>query len=373
MNKILFFFYFVFLIAEAGLSGQELSLGPEDFRFEQRGENGFHLFIRKKSGVSSVLLTESTRDPRMMADNFAYRAPEWNPVNGDEIRILNGVPIPRENGIFSLIASSTEQYPELGEAFHIFVPWIVTYGFEDTRHGEVLMTNGTYINVRTFSLPYADYRGRFADNPFVLQGVQRPDDESEEEQEEQFEEAEAAFIEIARQTSGDFIYAAGPSDFIGIIESLIKREEGKSLDIVICMDTTGSMGKYIDAVRKMLVPMIRRALSGFSNWRIGMVLYRDYPPDAYVTKIVPFTRDFGYFQRYLNTIVTWGGGDVPEAVYEALYDGAEKFPWAAESRLLILAGDAAPHPEPKGDITREMTFQKIAGNDLKLSAVLLPQ
>jgi hypothetical protein len=119
--------------------------------------------------------------------------------------------------------------------------------------------------------------------------------------------------------------------------------------------------------------MIRKSLSGFSEWRIGMVLYRDYPPDAYVTKIIPFTKDFGYFQRYLNTIVTWGGGDVPEAVYEALYDGADKFPWAAESRLLILAGDAPPHPEPKGAITREMAFEKIAGNDLNLSAILLPQ
>ena len=373
MTKRLFFFCCVFLLAETAISGQELSLVPEDFRFEQRGENGFHLFIRKKSGVSSVLLTESTRDPRMMADNFAYRAPEWNPVNGDEIRILDGVPISRESRIYSLIASATEQHPELGEAFHIFVPWVVSYGFEYTRHGEVLMTNGTYINVRTFSLPYADYRGRFADNPFVLQGVQRLDDESEEEQEEQFEEAEGAFIEIAKQTSGDFIYASDPPDFIGIIENLIKKEESKSIDIVICLDTTGSMGKYIDAVRKMLVPMIRKALSGFSDWRIGMVLYRDYPPDAYITKIIPFTRDFGYFQRYLNTIVTWGGGDIPEAVYEALYDGADKFPWAAESRLLILAGDAAPHPEPKGEITREMAFQKITANDLKLSAVLLPQ
>jgi len=373
MNKKWLFFYCVFLLAQAVLSGQDLSLAPEDFRFEQRGENGFHLFIRKKSGVSSVLLTESTRDPRMMADNFAYRAPEWNPVNGDEIRILDGIPIPRESRIYSLIASATEQYPELGEAFHIFVPWVVTYGFEDTRHGEVLMTNGAYINVRTFSLPYADYRGRFADNPFVLLGVQRPEDESEEEQEEQIEEAEGAFIEIARQASGDFIHASDPANFIDIIEDLIKNEEGKSIDIVICLDTTGSMGKYIDGVRKKLVPMMRKAMSGFSDWRIGMVLYRDYPPDAYVTKIIPFTKDFGYFQRYLNTIVTWGGGDVPEAVYEALYDGADKFPWAAESRLLILAGDAAPHPEPKGEITREMALQKIAGNDLKLSAILLPQ
>jgi hypothetical protein len=370
MKKSIFLFCCIFFLAGLRLSGQELSLGPEDFRFEQRGDNGFHLFIRKKGAVSSVLLTESTRDPAMRADNFAYRAPEWNPINGDEIRLLNGVPIPRESRIYSLIASATEQHPELGEAFHIFVPWVVNYGYEDGRHGEVLMTNGTYINVRTFSFPYADYRGSFADNPFVLQGVQRP---AEELAEEQMEEAEKAFVEIAGKANGDFIYASDPQDLIDIIENLLKREEDKNIDIVICLDTTGSMGRYIDSLRRMLIPMMRKTLSAAADWRIGMVLYRDYPPDAYITKIIPFTNDFSFFQRNLNAIVTWGGGDVPEAVYEALYDGADKFPWAAESRLLILAGDAAPHPVPKGEISQETALQKIAGKGLKLSAILLPR
>jgi hypothetical protein len=366
MKRSVFFFFCVFSLAR--LSGQDLSLVPEDFRFEQRADSGFHLFIRKKAAISSVLLTESTRDPSMNADNFAYRALEWNPVNGNEIRLLNGVPIPRESRVFSLIASATEPHPELGEAFHIFVPWVVYYGYEDGRHGEVLMTNGTYINVRTFSFPYADYRGSFADNPFVLQGVQRP---AEEPAVEQIEEVEEAYVEIARKANGDFIYASNPSDLIDIIESLLKREEGKSIDVVICLDTTGSMGKYIDSVRRMLIPMMRRTL--VADWRIGMVLYRDYPPDAYITKIVPFTKDFSSFQRNLNAIVTWGGGDVPEAVYEALYDGADKFPWAAESRLLILVGDAPPHPVQRGDISQEMALEKIAEKGLNLSAILLTQ
>jgi len=369
MKKSIFFFCFVFFLAALRLSGQELTLVPDDFRFEQRADNGFHLFIRKKGAVSSVLLTESTRDPSMMEDNFAYRAPEWNPINGSEIRLLNGVPIPRESRIFSLVATATEQHPELGEAFHIFVPWVVNYGYENGRHGEVPMTNGTYINVRTFSYPYADYRGSFADNPFVLQGIQKPVEESEEEQ---MEEAEKSFVDIARKVNGNFIYASGPSDLIDIIQSLIKREGSKSLDVVICLDTTGSMGRYIDSVRRMLIPMLSKTLGASDDWRIGMVLYRDYPPDAYITRIIPFTKNFSAFQRYLNSIVTWGGGDVPEAVYEAMYDGADKFPWAAESRLLILVGDAPPHPVPKGDISQEMALQKIAEMGLKLSAILLP-
>ena len=349
---------------------QDLSLESGDLRLEQREAGGFHLFIRKKPGISSVLLTESTRDPSFAEDNYAYRAGEWNPVNGDEIRLLNGVPISRESGIFSLITSSIELHPELAEAFHIFVPWTVYYGYETGRHGEVHIADGTFINIRAFSLPYADYRGSFADNPFVLQAVQRP---VEEQRGKYSEEAEQSFREAARQGNGDFSYASDPPELIEMIKTLLEKEKGKSVDIVLCMDTTGSMGPYIDGVRKMIIPMMRGIIAGFTDWRIGMVLYRDYPPDAYITKLMQFTRDFNFFQRSLNVAVAWGGGDIPEAVYEALYDGVDKFPWAAESRLVILIGDAPAHSEPRGAITREMVYEKAADKGITISAILLSQ
>jgi hypothetical protein len=61
-----------------------LSVAPRDLRIEQRNDGGYHLFIRAKPGLGSVLLTETTKDPLGKADNYAYRAEEWNPVNGDE-------------------------------------------------------------------------------------------------------------------------------------------------------------------------------------------------------------------------------------------------------------------------------------------------
>ena len=372
MNKVFYryagFLLFAFLSSGVPLFSQDLSIEAEDLRMEQRTDGGFHLFIRKKQDISSVLLTESTRDPALRADNFAYRAPEWNPINGDEIRLLNGVPIPRESRIFSLISSSPEPHPELGEAFHIFIPWIVNYGYETGRHGEVYMADGTYVNIRAFNLPYADYRGSFADNPFVLRATQKI---PEKPGAEYMTEAERAFTEIAKEGRGDFVYATDPSDMVDKITMLLKKEEGKSVDIVICQDTTGSMKPYIDEVRKRLIVMLNEIIPGFSGFRIGMVLYKDYY-DEYLTKLIPFTKDFGSFQRSLNAIQARGGGDIPEAVYEALYDGAEKFTWAAESRLLILIGDAPPHPRPRGKITGEMVYQKAEEKDIKISAILLP-
>ena len=368
--KRIFGLFCVFFLAGIPVFGQDLTIGPDDIRLEQRADAGFHLFIRNRPDIGSILLTESTRDPNLAAANYAYRAPEWNPINGDEIRLLDGFPIPRESRIFSLVSSTPQPHPELGSAFHIFVPWIVHYGYEGIRHGEVFMTDGTYINIRAFSLPYADYRGRFADNPFVLQGVQRaveaPDDTYSRD-------AVASFREITDQGGGEFLFATNPAEMMEIIENLLVQEAGKSLDLVICFDTTGSMGRYIDAVRRMLIPMIRRHITRFEDFRIGLVLYRDYPPDLYMTRIMPFTRDFQYFQRYLNSAVAWGGGDIPEAVYEALFDGADKFPWEAEARLMILVGDAPPHPEPRGEITSEMVYRRIAEQEIKVSAILLPQ
>ena len=370
-NKFTFIIGFLFVFLPAGLPvfAQDLSIVPGDLRFEQRADGGFHLFIRKKPDISSVLLTESTRDPEMRVHNYAYRAPEWNPINGNEIRLLDGFPIPREDRIYSLVSSTPVRHPELGEAFHIFVPWVVNYGYESGRRGTVLMADGTYINIRAFNYPYADYRGRFADNPFVLQAVQMV---PEEHRGEILEEAEEVFAEIARRGSGDFAHASTPAELMKEIENLLLQEAGKNVDIVLCLDTTGSMAPYIDEVRRMLIPMMRRIIADFVSFRIGIVLYRDYPPDAYITRVLPFTRDFNTFQRSLNTAVTWGGGDIPEAVYEALYDAVDKFSWAADSRLIILVGDAPPHPEPKGEITAEMVYEKAAEKDIRISAILLP-
>jgi len=150
----------------------------------------------------------------------------------------------------------------------------------------------------------------------------------------------------------------------------LKKEAGKSVDIVLCLDTTGSMRPYIDEVRKMLIPMMKETIAEFSDWRIGMVLFKDYF-DEYLNKVIPFTKDFSLFQRNLNGIRVRGGGDIPEAIYEALYEGADKFPWAAESRLLILIGDAPPHPRPRGKITKEMVYQMAEEKDITISSIIL--
>ena len=369
MNKTVLFkrilTIFVFLLCSVPLFSQDLALTINDFRIEQLTEDGFHLYIRKRPDISSVLLVESTRDPAMGADNFAYRAAEWNPINGNEIRLLDGFPL---RDIYSLVSSTPVPHAELGEAFHIYIPWIVYYGYEGMRQGEVYVGDGTYFNIRAFEFPYADYRGRFMDNPFILHVAQRIPERPEGNYSA---EAERAFQDIADVSGGDFVYASSPDEMMEIIRNVLAAETGKSVDIVICLDTTASMRPYINSVRAELITMLLELIPQYTEFRLGLVLYKDYY-DVYLTRVFPFTRDLGAFQRNLNAAEASGGGDIPEAVYEALYDGAVQFPWAAESRIMILAGDAPPHPRPRGRITGEMAFNAIEDRDIRVTAILLP-
>jgi len=362
-------FIILFSVFSFGLYSQDLSISSRDLLLELRADGGYHLFIRKKPDIASVLLTETTRDPNMQADNYAYRAGEWNPINGDETRILNGVPIPKESKIYSLISSTVENHPVLGQAFHIYIPYILYYGYAPNRHGEVFLTDGTFLNIRAFSLPYADYRGAFRDNPFILEARQEPAPGPVEGT--YLKETLDSFTEIAKMGNGELILSRSPDDVVELIKTALEKEKGKTLDIVICLDTTSSMKKYIDPVRVKLIPMLKEMLDGFPSFRIGMVLFKDYYYE-YVTKTVPFTNNFSVFQRDLNAIIVQGGGDIPEAVYEALYDGATKFDWSAESRIMILIGDAPPHPKPRGRIKKEMAENAAVEKNIKVHTMILP-
>jgi hypothetical protein len=353
-------------------SSMDLSLRSEDLRIEQGVDGGFHLYIRKKPGIGSVLITESTQDPAMKLDNYAYRAPDWNPINGDEVRLIDDVPIPKSSKIWSLIDSTPENHRELGPAFHIYIPYILNYGYEYTRHGEISVGEGTFLNIRAFSLPSGDYRGHFRDNPFVLSVSQEPLEGPPEGN--YMKETEKSFSEIASQGKGELVHSTGAADLVDKIKTILEKEAVLSadLDLVICLDTTASMRNDINAVREAIIPMLKEILPRFKSFRIGMVLYKDYFDD-YLNKVIPFTSDFALFQRTLNGINVGGGRDIPEAVYEALYEAAVKFPWANQTKLVILIGDAPPHLRQKGKISKEMVDKEVAERSLRVHAIILPQ
>lgn len=355
----------------------DLVIEQGDIRLEKDSESGYHLYIRKKPNINSVILVETTKDPTGQEANYAYRAENYNPINGDEKRILNGEFLNSEYAKYSLIDSTPEKDSKFGEAFHIYIPEELSYGYPWTRNGKIPVEKGTFINIRSFEKPYADYTGSFADNPFMFNfEIKQIKTENPPVVEKKIiltdsynPTATYAFDNIAKENGGKLIYSSGPESIIAdIMESFNAINPKDKIDVVFCIDATGSMKDDIDILRAKLIPELREAAKQCGTIRYGLVLYRDYVDsfrfNGLPIKVFEFTSDLEKFVSQLNSFSINGreGGDIPEAVYEALYGAISYFDWASDSqKKVILIGDAEPHAKPRGT-TVKCTFDLV--NDL---------
>ena len=350
---------------------------------------GYHLYIRKIKGVESVLLTETTRDPNGKADNYAYRALEYNPINGDEIRYLDGKPLVSEGAKYSLIDSTAEKVEGLGEAFHIFIPLKLAYGYEWSRNGLVEIGRGTFINIRTFEKPYADYTGEYMDSPFMFNLETRrrskpnpPPPEPEKHEIVLTDDYNPAASQKFEELSDFIVYSKGPETIVeDILEVFDDLGDKNNLDVVFAIDATGSMKNDIETLKTDLLPALLKEFENTRDVRFGLLFYRDYG-DNFNYKNLPvkfftFTDNLNTFNKNLNSIKINGkeGGDIPEAVYEAIYSSAEFYSWRADSKkLIILIGDAEPHPKPRGlgKYSKDYVMGLAKDKDIKVKAILLP-
>lgn len=169
-----FLLRFTFLFFLTPLIGQNqdqkfLKLTQSDFYVLPAEDNGYHLYVRKKYGIESVMLVESNKDPAGKKTNYAYRALEYNPINGDEVRLLDGKVLNSKYAKYSLIDSSVEKNPVYGQAFHIYIPKKIVYGYPWSRNGSVeLNQESFFVNIRSFGKKFADYSGGFLDNSFTI-------------------------------------------------------------------------------------------------------------------------------------------------------------------------------------------------------------
>lgn len=396
-------FYSIFALSAQNSS---LLISKDDIRIEGgsgkfKDSEGWHLFIRKRPGVESVMLTETTKDPTGNMDNYAYRALEYNSVNGDEIRYLNGKRLSSEMAKFSLIDSTAEKDEQFGLAFHIFIPSTIAYGYQWSRHGTIKIDKGTFINIRAFSKKYGDYTGNFYDNPFMFDlgaPVKKPvpaptpipepaplPDAIEEPvvlTDDYNPVAANAFSDIAEFNGGTLCYSRGPDTLVDdIMDSLARISPKQKVDVIFAIDTTGSMKDDVQKLREDWIPRLIASLKDYGNLRIGLLLYRDYG-DTYRLMGLPvkrfeFTDKIEVFTKNLNNFVIYGneGGDIPEAVYEALYASLAFYKWRIDAtRKIILIGDAEPHPSPRGTgkYSKELVAQTAKVKGVVIDAIIVP-
>lgn len=388
---------------------QQLRIKAENVRLIPDTKNGgYHLYVKKSENVNSILLTETTKDPAGKSDSYAYRAKEYNSINGDEIRYLDGKKLESEGSKYSLVDSTVENTSFFGPAFHIYIPETIIYGYEWSRHGEITIGKGTFINIRSFEKPYADYTGDFMDSPFMFDlkikkrpkpqpkpepkpaPLPEPEPESEPEP-EPIEEPETILTddynpvasEKFKEMSDDIIYSKGPETIIDDIKGLLEDIEDKNnLDLVFAIDATGSMKNDIDKLKSDMQPMLAEIFGGSPGVRVGLLFYRDYGDTfKYMdlpVKVFPFTSNFTSFSKNLNSIRIYGkeGGDIPEAVYEAMYASCEFYSWRTTAqKKIILIGDAEPHPTPRGTrkYSKDFVMGLAASRKIKIHSILLPR
>lgn len=141
--------------------------------------------------------------------------------------------------------------------------------------------------------------------------------------------------DVARLGSGGFRKAVGEL-----------RKSG--LEIVFVFDSTGSMTRTINETKETITEMLDVLRALVPDARIGLVTYRDRGrSEDYITRDVPLGADYWRAVNFVQQVLAEGGGDRPEAVREGLENAFGQTWRAGARRVVVLAGDAPPHP---GDI-----------------------
>jgi hypothetical protein len=135
-----------------------------------------------------------------------------------------------------------------------------------------------------------------------------------------------------------------------------------SVDLVLVIDATGSMGPIIETVKSGAL----RFHDDFENHmtsigkhidslRVRVIAYRDYYADGAADSLVEsdffeLPGDEARFSAFLGAVRAMGGGDEPETGLEALA-AAIRSPWAAvgtkQRQVIVLWTDASAHPLEK--------------------------
>lgn len=145
------------------------------------------------------------------------------------------------------------------------------------------------------------------------------------------------------------------------------------VEVVFCLDTTGSMGGLIEAAKQKIWAICNQIASGkpTPDLKVGLVAYRD-KRDAYVTRVYDLSADLDAIYGTLKTFQAQGGGDTPEHVNQALYEAVHKIKWNTDKktlRIIFLVGDAPGHMDYTDDVKYPETCKEACKKGIIINAV----
>jgi hypothetical protein len=144
-----------------------------------------------------------------------------------------------------------------------------------------------------------------------------------------------------------FLEAKGSEDYSAEELKWLETRTSGELDLVFLVDETGSMGDYIEQVKRHLLALVStlRRSPLLKSLRLGLVTYRDHPPQdhSYASKVTPLTDDIQAIEKAVRAMAANGGGDGPESVTDGLVD-VVRLDWRPRAaRAVVWFGDAPPH------------------------------
>ncbi|MFO0964076.1 MAG: vWA domain-containing protein [Gemmataceae bacterium] len=146
------------------------------------------------------------------------------------------------------------------------------------------------------------------------------------------------------------------------------------VEVVFCLDTTGSMSGLIDVAKKKIWSISNQIASGKPTpaLKVGLVAYRDRG-DSYITKVFDLSDDLDSIHGHLMGFTANEGGDEPESVNQALFDAVHKITWSKDKKtlkMIFLVGDAPPHMDYPDDVKYPDTCKEAVKRDIIINTVL---
>ena len=128
----------------------------------------------------------------------------------------------------------------------------------------------------------------------------------------------------------------------------------------------------IAALKAGLPALLAKRTTDFPSLRFGLVAFKDYF-EEYLYRRFDFSQELSVFTDELDSLQAGGGRDIPEAVFEALHAASTEFDWSAEAKLVVLVGDAPPHPLPRGSVDGPAMDEAAVSESIVIDAVAVPK
>ena len=156
-------------------------------------------------------------------------------------------------------------------------------------------------------------------------------------------------------------FGDGTSRFAAYISGL--REAG--LDVVFCIDATGSMGWVLSEVKERIEDIADFVRTLVPIARFGIVAYRDNDDPEFTTRVQPLTYSTTKLKRFLGGLEAKGGGDWFEAVDEGIKASIDESGWRLGARkIIIVIGDAPMREGQARKVARLVENFKHSGGTL---------